>query len=291
VKLFFERYQLRFSIKMRLFFLILSQLVTVSGYLSGQTINATDALGRRQGLWVYRDPNMSIEAIEEHYKDGVLEGPVKRYDVYRKRRPKLMLETNYKAGKIDGVFKEYWEKTGRLKTLAYYENGKKQGYLYWYYSNGNVEAKMFFNNDTLNGVIESYNKQGKIEIKNFVRNGVRSDTFQVTDEKGVPVFFYVFSKTERLLHLILDDNKNPTEVCYIMKCIPKEYKDGTRYFINKQSLFGKSSKKVGWQFIHKDDVPLGISISKKRKIKVYFDDQGRILDKNCPCQKLPSAIP
>ncbi|MCI7410245.1 toxin-antitoxin system YwqK family antitoxin [Helicobacter bilis] len=73
---------------------------------------------------------------ETPYKDGKLNGIVKKYDI----NGKLSMERPYKNGELDGIEKVYYE-NGKLESETPYKNGKAEGIKRWYYENGNIKQE------------------------------------------------------------------------------------------------------------------------------------------------------
>jgi len=72
-------------------------------------------------------------SLMANYKDNLLDGP---WTSFRISRPTV--EAFYKNGKLEGVYKEYDYKNGKLQKEIYYVNGLEDGPYRFYNPDGNI---------------------------------------------------------------------------------------------------------------------------------------------------------
>ncbi|HTA28082.1 MAG TPA: toxin-antitoxin system YwqK family antitoxin [Bacteroidia bacterium] len=91
--------------------------------------------------------------------------------------------TVYKAGKPNGIEKEFY-KGGQLLSATPYRYGKKNGlakYYYQYFPNGTLEYEIPFKNGKINGVDRWYYESGELEREtpyfNGKENGIEKDYY------------------------------------------------------------------------------------------------------------------
>jgi len=83
----------------------------------------------------------SGDSTEKHYKNGKLEGVYREYFENRK----LKTERTYKNDKLEGITKMYYENR-QLKAEETYKDGKLEGPATMYYENGKIKNKATFQN-------------------------------------------------------------------------------------------------------------------------------------------------
>jgi len=74
----------------------------------------------------------------------------------------LKSETNYTAGKKDGLATGY-HKNGKTKYTVSYKKGKKNGLAKSYYKSGTLRAEENYKDGSLNGLSKQYYKSGKLK--------------------------------------------------------------------------------------------------------------------------------
>ena len=82
---------------------------------------------------------------------------------------KLMSETPYNNGKINGVKKLYYE-SGKLERDATIIDDKFNGIAKSYYESGALESETLFKNDKINGIAKSYYESGELEKETPYKN-------------------------------------------------------------------------------------------------------------------------
>jgi antitoxin component YwqK of YwqJK toxin-antitoxin module len=125
------------------------------------------------------------ETIE--YKNGVMHG--KRTFYYSDGKPQYI--TDYAGGKKHGEEINYYEKTGKIKSIRYFKDGIEDGKITTYFPTGEVEQEMWLKDGKKNGKNILYNaSSGKITLwierhyKDDLRHG-RYTEFDLYKEPGV----------------------------------------------------------------------------------------------------------
>jgi len=97
------------------------------------------------------------DAVEfnKDYVNGILHGTEKSY--YKSGKLKTLGYFN--QGKVDGVVTGYFE-DGSIKLRAFFDNGLKQGRVIYYYPNGNRQQEQFYTDDVLDGTYTTWYENG-----------------------------------------------------------------------------------------------------------------------------------
>ena len=87
----------------------------------------------------------------------------------------------------DVVFRDglYYKKfshqplTGKTigRTIGSFKNGKKEGYWYKYWDNGQLSSKTHWKNNEMDGSSVYYYKSGDLQTKIFYKNGKKEGTY------------------------------------------------------------------------------------------------------------------
>jgi len=103
-------------------------------------------------------------------------------------RPKAaVVEEDYKSGKIDGAFKEFYP-DGRVKREIRYIKGKRNGLYRTFYANGQTEQEGYYREDNLDGLYRSYYESGALHQQKEYRDGKLNGVYKAIDEQGVLYF-------------------------------------------------------------------------------------------------------
>ena len=96
---------------------------------------------------------------------------------------KLMRETPYKNGKLNGMSKWYYE-NGNLDAEISYKNDKLHGIGKWYYENGNIKLEITYKDSKQEGVIKMYDTSGNLRAEvSALNNVLHGDTKLYTEDK------------------------------------------------------------------------------------------------------------
>jgi len=80
-----------------------------------------------------------------------------------------LYETEYKNGKRDGTYKEYFS-DGKTKDLSHYKNGLSDGLQEHYFPNGQKQFSVNFKNGKLDGESVEFLESGQIKVKDIYSN-------------------------------------------------------------------------------------------------------------------------
>lgn len=96
---------------------------------------------------------------------------------------KLMRETPYKNGEIEGMVKQYYE-NGNLVVEIPFKNYKANGIAKWYYENGNIKTEAMYKDNKQEGVIKMYDTSGNLRAEvSALNNVLHGDTKFYTEDK------------------------------------------------------------------------------------------------------------
>jgi antitoxin component YwqK of YwqJK toxin-antitoxin module len=154
-------------------------------------------------------------------KDGVKEGYSKGFKWNeRLNKNELIFEANFSNGKINGIYKNYWEEK-LLQTIPY-ENGVKEGEAIFYDAEGNeISRGVYKQGEKYEGTFYSYTNNVIREKESYLNGKAHGDKYTY-DYTGKPV--YVVSYQEGIV------------------LVEKHYFDGKEYVLTY-----KNNKK--WQGI------------------------------------------
>ncbi len=124
-------------------------------------------LGAKDGMWStydYKFRRMDLVSIY-NYKDGVKHGPYLVYEngsnlkekgnyyggqlhglQLQMRQGKVLKETNFHQGQINGMVKSYYDNGTTLKEEGEFVNGQREGVHKWYDQEGNVKIQYTYKN-------------------------------------------------------------------------------------------------------------------------------------------------
>lgn len=123
----------------------------------GDTINYTDAAGKKQGFWKYFWPNGDLK-YEVYYENNEKEGlEIRYYD----GQDCIEFSNTYKNGVLDGPSVTFFPNCS-TKCEEIYSNGKRNGYERCYDQTGFLETEGQYVNGELVGSYAHYDKKGFI---------------------------------------------------------------------------------------------------------------------------------
>ena len=96
--------------------------------------------GTLYGLHMQFGQGGQIEVVA-HYRDNNLHGKYAKY-----RFGRLLEESTYKNGKLDGVYNVYNVRDGKLRTSAEYKDGVQHGFYRTYNADGEVTTEYTYEN-------------------------------------------------------------------------------------------------------------------------------------------------
>lgn len=89
-------------------------------------------------------------------------------------------EINIKNGKLNGPLKEYYSE-GQVRREYFFKNGELDGPAKGYYSDGHIYAESFYKDGKLEGSFKNYDRDGNIRqeetYKNGELHGIKKDPF------------------------------------------------------------------------------------------------------------------
>jgi antitoxin component YwqK of YwqJK toxin-antitoxin module len=124
---------------------------------NGDTINLTDAQGRKQGFWRYFWGNGDLK-YEVFYENNEKEGlEIRYYDA----QDCIEFSNTYKNGMLDGPSVTFYSNCN-MKVEEIYVNGKKQGYERFYDEGGFLQTEARFDKGELDGSYAHFDKKGYV---------------------------------------------------------------------------------------------------------------------------------
>jgi antitoxin component YwqK of YwqJK toxin-antitoxin module len=176
--------------------------LTVAGFAQ-TSINQTDAMGKKQGLWVKKDRD-GKKIYEATFRDGKPVGEMKRFYP----NGKVMALMNFLAGSDTAVAQLFDEsgslmargkyvdqkKTGewtyfldsKIVSTENYGNGLKEGPAKRFYKTGELLEESNWKNGHLDGLYRAYFSNGKVYLECNYSDGQRNGPFRIWQSDGTP---------------------------------------------------------------------------------------------------------
>ena len=170
------------------------------GLAAGDTMNLTDAQGKKQGKWIIfgrhkpgtcYTPEQKVEEgkYSDNRKTGIwieyycnsnmknkltfVNGRPDGYAIMYHENGKISEEGNWKANRWVGNYKLYHENGQVQHEFVFNQNGKRDGNQKYFYENGQVAVEGTFANGKESGIIKEYYENGDVKAeKNFADGNV-----------------------------------------------------------------------------------------------------------------------
>jgi antitoxin component YwqK of YwqJK toxin-antitoxin module len=97
-----------------------------------------------------------------NYKNGKLNGLYEQWYL----NGHILKKCNYKNNKLHGLY-EQWYQCGQLAEKYWYKKNCKHGLYEQWYQSGQLWKRFNYKNDMWNGLYEVWNENGTLEIRNF----------------------------------------------------------------------------------------------------------------------------
>jgi len=182
-------------------------LVFFSVVLAGQdTVNFTDAAGRRQGFWRKIDSAGKV-VYEGRFADGIRQGEFRYFYPDGKLKAvsvvsgngkksetvsyfpngKKMASGSYLEGKKDGAWKFFRETDGTLVSEETYVAGEVNGLSKVYYSEGRLAEQHYYRKGKKDGLWEQYFIDGRLKLRGAFRAGEQQGEMMLYYNSGRPM--------------------------------------------------------------------------------------------------------
>ena len=122
-----------------------------------------------------------------------------KWKYFSEEDEKLILEENYKNGKLNGEAVTYYHDSGKPFEILEYKNGVKDGEWMKYFPEGQLMTETFYKNGVLEGTFVNYTPEGKLLIKGWYKNGEQDGVWEFYDEKTGDLLRKEYFKEGRLL--------------------------------------------------------------------------------------------
>ncbi len=119
---------------------------------------------RKQGLYVKYFNNPHVPEESHNYVDNVLHGEFLQYALTN-GKAMLILKCNYINGKLDGMYQTWCGQSGRPLSIINYKKGKKNGEYLEFYKNGDLFKKYKYIDNKLISPSKSWFESGKVELE------------------------------------------------------------------------------------------------------------------------------
>jgi antitoxin component YwqK of YwqJK toxin-antitoxin module len=220
--------------------------------------------GKQIALWKYSNNNevvrsgeninglvkrKRIKGNEELFSDVIYKNniPIDQTVNTYSKKGKLLMETPFKNGKYNGVFKWYDPQKGYLSGEQEYQDDILSGFTKTYYENGQLSSLGKNKNGSLNGKYTKYFETGKIQSVVNYKNGYLFGKSIEYFENGKPHYKFKMKngKMHGLITTYYDDGVKAQEDFYY---------DGVRMGITK--VYDKNGKIIHTQENSKQGIGL-----------------------------------
>lgn len=154
---------------------------------SGDTVNRTDAKGRKQGFWEKTDRKLSYRG---YFKDGMPTG----WFEYTGKGDTLVAKAFYFRGGY-ASYNRFFYPDGNLMCEGYYLDKRKDSLWVFYTRDGRVIKEENYEQGLLNGAAYLYDAQGGISERQHWFRGLRNGPWYVHDENGYQHYSYKLNLT------------------------------------------------------------------------------------------------
>jgi antitoxin component YwqK of YwqJK toxin-antitoxin module len=175
-----------------------SQSYELGGISGKDTINKSDALGKKQGKWVIKgkhkpgscfseeqkaeegkyNDNKKIGKWLEYYCNGNLKnqltfqnGRPDGYAIMYHENGKISEEGNWKNNRWTGPYKLYYENGQPQHEFNFNASGKREGPVKYYYEDGQIAIEGTFVNGKEAGVIKEFHPNGDLKAEKTFNDG------------------------------------------------------------------------------------------------------------------------
>ena len=115
-----------------------------------------------------------------HWKDGKQNGLFQLYT----EEGILVDDANFKEGERDGLTKQFYSDTGKLRVSGNYKNGVLDGEFKAYYPNGNLQGEVTYKNGEMNGEFKEYHENKNIRLSGNYKNSLQEGEWKSYLEDG-----------------------------------------------------------------------------------------------------------
>ncbi len=169
---------------------------------ASDTLNQTDAQGRRQGVWIKKDATGRL-IYRGQFADDVPVGEFIYYDeAARVKVLQIMSDSGTRAATKSfhpgGVMQsegdylnrlktgewKYWDQYGQLLTIENYNQDTLQGGFFVFYQNGDTAEILHYERGLKDGQWIQYFKDGKLKTKGLFVNDTLNDTINFYQPNG-----------------------------------------------------------------------------------------------------------
>jgi len=195
--------------------LIIYLLLLMSGSIIAQnTVNQTDAQGRKQGFWTKKDTEGKL-IYQATFKDDKPVGEMKRFHPNGKlkavmnftagtdesdaqlfdERGKLIAKGKYSGQKKIGEWTYLLD--SKVVSTETYLDGQKNGISKRFYKTGELLEESNWQNDKLNGIYRTYFQDGKAFLECNYSQGLRHGAFKTWFPNGTPELDAIYTNDAR----------------------------------------------------------------------------------------------
>jgi len=182
--------------------ILISVIVSIQG-VQGQveTIgNRLDTKGMKQGRWCFYNANTGT-FIETEYKDDTENGLRIEY----LKSGKIVKESDYRAGKLDGYARYYNERNSKLFLIEYYEDGIIK-HVFKFDKRGRFYYDSDVNSTTFDGTYRDYTINNKLSRYRTYNDGIL-DGETIVYKRGEKKILFVYQngKIINVVDIIFDE--------------------------------------------------------------------------------------
>lgn len=122
--------------------------------------------GKKHGMWTTYDLQGNFPTLVANFAEGKYNGPYMEYN----ERGYIKLKATYRNNKLHGPWGKF--SFGRPETTAHYKNGELDGtYREYERKNGKLQKEINYKNGVQHGMYRFYNLDGAITLEYEYKNG------------------------------------------------------------------------------------------------------------------------
>lgn len=122
--------------------------------------------GLKQGLWITYESDGEFPITMINYIDGMANGIYLEFN----ERGQVKLKANYKDNKLHGAWGKY--RFGRAEETANYKGGQLDGiYKVYYQRDGKIQSETSYKDGVQDGPYRFYNEEGQVTLEYIYKNG------------------------------------------------------------------------------------------------------------------------
>ena len=175
---------------MRKILILIPILLFTASVFSQQSINQTDAQGRKQGEWIKKDPTGKL-IYKARFADDLPVGKMTRYHSTGGKKAELFFSAT-----SDSASAKMYNTKGKLAAKGKYFKQKKVGE-WLYYKNNRVASSENYTDNKKHGIAKRYYESGELLEESIWENGIQQGLYKAFTKHGKKYLECMFKNGKR----------------------------------------------------------------------------------------------